>query len=735
MMQIFTALGRRGNSLSAKRLKYATLTCAGACLLFTGATVAGLRPVVSDFNRVRSDANALTITDRTGQPLSISYQTDWNAADNIPLYEIPPLLVQAFVFSEDRKFNVHHGVDWRARISALWQNIRHGQTVRGASTITEQVVRMIHPRPRNLWSKWLEGVEATWLESHTDKNTILEFYLNQIPYAAHRRGVVQAARYYFNRDLDTLDIREMLALAVLARAPSAYDLYRAPQKIDAPLERLAAAMKEAQVLPQSTYADFQSQTLETHAPSLPVEARHFARFARMQNPAGVIRTTLDGGLQARVQDIIDARVKKLGSKNVHNAGALVMDYTTGDILVWVNAGAMDDQTPGGNIDAVLTPRQPGSTLKPFLYATALDHTGWTAATLLNDAPVAEAVGAGLHRFHNYSYTHYGPITVREALGNSLNIPAILTIHAVGVNPFLNILHRLGYDSLDRSASVYDEGLALGNGEVTLYEMVRAYAALANRGVTIPLQSSLDTRHNDMRDAVFTPETSSIIGNILSDPRARMLEFGRDSILNFPVRTAVKTGTSTDYKDAWTIGYNDRYVVGIWMGNLDRTPMKDVTGSTGPALALRAIFQTLNENRETKPLYLSPALIAQDVCIRPRDNNGDCPRRTELFAKAPANDTPEKTNTAAIELVRPTNGLLVAYDPRIPADHQKFRFELAGLKDGENAEWILNGHTLGRSDGPRYLWLVEKGKQALEVKIYSVDGGLVRSLNPVHFLVR
>ena len=175
MMQIFTALGRRGNSLSAKRLKYATLTCAGACLLFTGATVAGLRPVVSDFNRVRSDANALTITDRTGQPLSISYQTDWNAADNIPLYEIPPLLVQAFVFSEDRKFNVHHGVDWRARISALWQNIRHGQTVRGASTITEQVVRMIHPRPRNLWSKWLEGVEATWLESHTDKNTILDY--------------------------------------------------------------------------------------------------------------------------------------------------------------------------------------------------------------------------------------------------------------------------------------------------------------------------------------------------------------------------------------------------------------------------------------------------------------------------------------------------------------------------------------------------------------------------------
>ncbi len=708
-----------------KRLKYGCLVMVAG---FTLATALSLKPINQSFDRIIADSKNIPVSDRFGNPLTITYQSNWNADDVRPLYTMPELLTSAFLYSEDRKFYDHGGVDWKARGAALWQNVRKKETVRGASTITEQVVSMVNPRPRNLWSKWLEGIEATMLEAHTDKASILEFYLNQVPYAANRRGVVQAARYYYNRDLNTLGAREILSLAILARAPSAYDIYKNPERVDAPLQRLALQMHENGKLSQDIYNDLQTATLDPVKPSLPVEARHFVRFVRLNTQQQTMITTLDSTLQTQVQDILDNRLKNLKSKNVTNAGAIVIDHSNGDILAWVVAGARDSKTKAGEIDTVLTPRQPGSTLKPFVYASALEK-GWNAATILNDAPLTEAVGKGLHRFRNYSGVHYGPITVRESLGNSLNIPAVLAIHYVGVDPFLTTLHQLGFNSLDRGAAVYDEGLALGNGEVSLYELARAYSALANRGQ----YKNLHFLMNDVASkgaTIYTPETASIIGNILSDSKARALEFGSDSILNLPVRTAVKTGTSTDYRDAWTIGYNDRYTVGIWMGNLDRTPMKDVTGSTGPALAMRSIFNRLNKDRDTDTLYVSPALFQKDVCTRPVEN---CATRTELFVTEPE-EKPAPVKSAKIELVRPTQGLMMAYDPRVPAGHQKFRFELAGLKTGEEVEWILNGKSLERSSSPRYLWPLEKGKQELAVIIHT-NGQEPRQISPVEFTVR
>jgi len=716
----------------AKRLKIAGLVAGGAVFIFAAATIIALKPVTRSFDSIIAESRSTPVTDRHGLPLSVSYQSPWNTDNIRALYNMPALLVTSFVFSEDRKFYDHGGVDWRARAGALIQNIKRGETVRGASTITEQTVRLINVRPRNLWSKWLEGIEATLLERHASKPAILEFYLNQIPYAAGRRGVEQAARYYFNRDLDTLSSREIMALAILARAPSAYDLYKNPQRLEKPLERLVLQMQGTGTISQEIFSDINLQTLNPTPPSLPVEARHYVRFARLQSSRDVLHTALDSSLQNQVQDILDARIKKLSGKNVTNGGAIVIDHENGDILAWVVAGARSKDTKAGDIDTILTPRQPGSTLKPFLYAAALE-SGWTAASIINDAPVAEAVGSGLHRFRNYSGTYYGPVTLREALGNSLNIPAVLTINYVGVEKFLSDLHRLGFENLDRGSDFYDEGLALGNGEVSLYEMTRAYSTLANRGKTV----ALNTTYNQMPykgTQIYSVETASIIGNILSDPRARALEFGSDSVLNLPVRTAAKTGTSTDYRDAWTLAYNDRYTVGIWMGNLDRTPMKDVTGSTGPALAMRSIFNVLNNNRATKPLYLAPTLVEADICTRPAKADGPCPMRTEYFAKAPAEETPVTAPPRKIELVRPTAGLRMALDPRIPKDHQKFRFELSGLADGEEAEWILNGTSIGRTTSPRYLWPVEKGTQELAVIIHGKDAAAL-PLKTVKFHVR
>ncbi len=204
----------RSLRLSRRRLAYAFLL---STAVFAVVTAVSVHPIVSEFRSLRNNIPAQALLDRNGTPLTITYQGRWNGSDFVPLHEIPPLLKNGFLLSEDSEFYQHHGVDWSSRLAALWQNIKVARVVRGASTITEQTVRMMYPRPRSLWAKWVEGVEATYLETGVGKADILEFYLNQVPYAANRRGVAQAARYYFNRDISTLTPRETLALIVLAR--------------------------------------------------------------------------------------------------------------------------------------------------------------------------------------------------------------------------------------------------------------------------------------------------------------------------------------------------------------------------------------------------------------------------------------------------------------------------------------------------------------------------------------
>lgn len=709
------------------RLKHLAFAGLAACLVLAAATLAGMRDVVPLFEKQRAAAFGAHLTDRFGQPLAITYQAAWNTTESVLIHDIPPLLRAAFVLSEDKRFYDHTGVDWRARGSALLQNIRAGGTVRGASTLTEQVVRLLHPRPRTLWSKWVEGFEALQLERRTDKAKILEFYLNQVPYAANRRGIVQAARYYFNRDLETLTPKEMLALAVLVRAPSGYDLYKYPQKIDAAIGRLADKLQQQGDLSATARAAVAGQVFTLEKPALPVDAAHFISFLRRQSDAGS-QTTLDAVLQTQVQRILDDRVAALQGKNLHNAAALVADHQTGEVLAWVVAGAGDDQTPAGQIDAVTVPRQPGSALKPFLYAAALDK-GWTASTLIEDAPFAEAIGTGLHRFHNYSRVFYGYITLREALGNSLNIPALKTIRYVGVGDYLQKLHQLGFESLARGAAIYDEGLALGNGEVTLLELVTAYAALANGGVYRPLRFSLDGYTDMHQRRVYSDAAASLIGNILSDPHARALEFGNNSVLNLPQQTAAKTGTSTDYRDAWSVGYNDQYVVGIWMGNLDQTPTDGITGGTGPALALRSIFAELNKNRTSTVLRLSPSLVLSDICVPDAHDLSRCYTRSEWFLPdhAPARDVATVVHPEGYEVVKPTDGLQMAIDPRIPMDRQKLAFTLSGLKAGQQVEWILNGQSLGAPEAlSEYLWPLARGRHNLSVKVYEAGATVYRS---------
>lgn len=689
-------------------------------VLFITVTVIGIAPVPTSLANVSNSQFAIQILDRRGEPLAVAQDGGWNVHDVRALHQMPPLLVKAFITSEDKRFFDHSGIDWRARASALWQNTRHGRTVRGASTVTEQVVRMVHPRPRTLWSKWVETFDAYNLERRYSKAEILEFYLNQLPYAANRRGVAQGARHYFNRDISTLTEKETLALVILARAPSGYDLWKDDRRIDAEIFRLAGRL--------NIKANF-TAGFDLQKPKPLINARHAARFIRSRNAAagqGLFYSTIDGVLQQRVQAILDARIEALGRKNLQNAAVLVADHTTGEILAWAVADGA--KTPAREIDAVTVPRQPGSALKPFLYASALDR-GWTAATIIDDTPLSEAVGAGLHRFRNYSNTFYGRVPLREALANSLNIPAVRTVQFVGAGNYLDTLLKLGFVSLEHTADVYDDGLALGVGEVSLLEMVTAYAILANRGQARAL-TLIREESAQGGEAVFTAESASLVAHILSDNHARRLEFGASGVMNFPRQTALKTGTSTDYRDAWAFGFDDRYVAGIWMGNLDRSPTDGVTGASGPMLSLRAVFQELNAGRESRGLWLSPKLVLQDVCIVDAVDDQRCYVRSEYFVDgAPAAPLQKKH----VELVKPTDGLHMALDPRVPAERQKFEFLVSGMQPEQEVEWILNDVKLGRTDG-RYLWPLAKGQHSLQANVVD-KGEIVTSLPAVRYIVK
>ncbi len=320
----------------------------------------------------------------------------------------------------------------------------------------------------------------------------------------------------------------------------------------------------------------------------------------------------------------------------------------------------------------------------------------------------------MHDFHNYSRVFYGKISLREALGNSLNIPALQTIAFVTPTRYLDTLHALGFASLMQPVEFYKEGLALGNGEVTLFEMVQAYSTLANRGVFRPLtplpQSTL-TRKNSR---VYSPEAASLIANILSDPFARRREFGAESVLNLPIQTAVKTGTSTDYHDAWVLGFDAHYTVGVWLGNLDRTPMDGVTGSTGPALVLHSLFAELAGREKPQPLYLSPQLAQQEVCTGYGQTN--CFPRTEYFILGSEPQSKQSAQRSKrLELRRPTQGLKIAYDPRVPASMQAFEFVADGMAAGSQLEWLLNGKTIATTQIGHFLWPLKPGHYSLQVK--------------------
>jgi penicillin-binding protein 1C len=714
-------------------------------LIVAGKTAADLRSLPESPRAVTGLVTRSLIVDRNGQRLTSTYQNQWNLFDQVQLSEVPEFLIQAFVSSEDKSFWQHAGVDWQARVGAFKSLVQTRKLYRGASTISEQVVRLLHPRARTFWSRWLETWEAYKLETQWTKSEILEFYLNQVPYAAQRRGVHQAAQFYFGRDLETLNTAEILSLAVLVRAPGALD----PKSSTS-----AGLLRRVQWLAQSLGLDpakedsliaLQKDGYELAVPhSVTVQAPHFADFVRRSYglwsqqhsvvSSGVIETTLDGPLQNFAQDLLNQSIQSLKVKNVNHGALLVADHQTGEILAW----AVSD---GTKFNTVLVARQPGSALKPFLYSLALSQ-GWTAATIIVDEPLFTSIGRGVHEIRNYSRTHYGPVTLREALGNSLNVPAVKTVQFVKPAAFLSFLKNLSFSTLGRGADFYGDGLALGSSEVSLLELVQAYTLFPNGGRVRPLKY-FKSEPERLGPPLIKLEVASLITDILSDPNARAMEFGAESVLNFGSATAVKTGTATDYRDAWAIGYNARFVVGVWMGDLDRRPTDGNTGARGPALLLRSVFSHLQQRFPEEAFERHPGLLAQEVCKSQGQvllkSDQECFSFTEYFLPGselkPLQRGVQEVIAEKIPVISfPTPNVEIAWDPRIPAASQALELQIQNLSPTDKVRWKVNGEWIAENHKDRLLWPLQRGQHRLSGQVLKADGRALE-LAEVPFIVK
>lgn len=711
------------------------LVLCGVLLSFILVTLSEIKEVPDSFKELFVTYKKQHFLDRNGERLNATYNNRYNSIDQVELYELPNLFKEALLVSEDKNFYAHSGVDYRARLNAIWQNIKALKRVRGASTISEQVVKILHPRKRTLWAKWIEGFEAHSLEKKFSKSEILNFYINQVPYGAKRRGIKQAATYYFDRDLETLSEKEMLALIVIIRSPKWYDPFKNLQKLNARIEELAERLYISKTISLLELKNIQKSKLVVSKPKEMINAKHFISYvsSKLNDNAkskNLVHTTLDINLQGFIQKTLDSKLTALKSKNVHNGGVIVIDHQSNEILAWVSAFAGEKDKKFNSYDPILVRRQPGSTLKPFLYALALQK-GWEASTLIDDAPLTEGVGLGMHSYHNYSNKHYGLITLRQALGNSLNIPAVKTIQFVGIESFLNFLQSFAIASLDKHPNYYGDGIALGNSEVTLYELTRAYSTLARMGKYKDF-STLEGESTLAESTQVLPEkVSSLIADILSDPTARAKEFGMNSILNFTHQTAVKTGTSSDYRDAWTIGFDDKYTVGIWFGNLDYQGMKKVTGSTGPAHVLRTVFSYLSKNREEEALYLSDELVKKRECIKFDVTN--CKDIDEYYLHDSNSSNISKKLENKLKIISPSKNLILAKDPRIPDDLEYYTFEISQVDDVKKIEWYLNDKLIETSKSFKLEWKVQRGVYKLNVRVFTGENG--EMINKVLFSVK
>jgi len=687
--------------------------------------------------------SAISFVDRSGLPLGMILPPDGARASSVALTRISPTFLQAIVATEDARFYQHHGVDPLAAMRALRQLFESGRAQSGASTITMQLARMRYNIPPTWSGKAREAWLAMRIENGSTKAQILEAYANRLPMGGNLYGVESAARAYFGTAAGDLDLAQAALLAAIPNDPVRlnprihWQLLVARQHYV--LQRMLAARYISPAQAKTAFAEELHLTDPVRG-SIAAPQLLFALAARAPTNVAQIQTTLDRPLQRFVEAQLQSVLRALASRNVRQAAAIVLDNASGNVLAYAGSADYFDVQNGGQNDGVQALRQPGSALKPFLYELALEGGDLLPNTILADVPTTYAVSGGqLYAPADYNNAYAGPVRVRVALANSLNVPAVRVLSQVGTERFLERLRELGFSHLNKSAQYYGLGLTLGGGEVSLWELAHAYLTLARHGSAIPLQTMLEPS-TPVPMQVGSSQLWLLVTDMLSDSRARARSFGASSILDLPFKTAVKTGTSSDFRDTWTVGFSSAYTVGVWVGNFNGAPMRHVSGVTGAAPLWNRILLHLHEAREAATFEQPPGFVRLPICAttgwRPDRN---CPAvvseylfPSELARYAHPKPAPlsrdydewlamQKTPASAAGEVRilfphqADTFVLNAAPPEAIrlAPLQAIQFQVRTLAH-EGVTWRLNGRYLAATSGPSLMWALRAGRWRLDV---------------------
>jgi penicillin-binding protein 1C len=599
--------------------------------------IAYLLPLPAALTQVQAQGS-IKIFDRKGQLLYEVLQPLGGKKTFSALQQIPKNFINATLAAEDIHFYEHGGVDLGAVARALFFNVSEGRIVSGASTITQQLLRNLlgYTTQRGYAQKILEMIYAVRISNLYSKDQILELYLNTIYYGNLAYGSEAAALDYFGKHLYDLDLAEATLVVGLPQAPSYYNpllyLDRAKKRQKYVLEQM---VKYGFVDNGSAQAAM-VEPLKLRKNIFEMKAPHFVRYVlnqlgdivdqkKLQAGGLNVYTTLDYDLQLEAENIISQQVKSLSDKHVSNGALLAIEPKTAKVLSWVGSENYYNDQIDGQVDMVSALRQPGSSIKPLMYLLALEK-GSTPATILADVPVEFQTESGPYAPKNYDLDFHGPVRLREALASSFNVPAVQMLNSLGVESFLAFLNKLGIQTLDQNPNFYGLALTLGGGEVRMVDMARAFNVIANYGDLFDLSTieKITDQHGAKIYEWNQPPKNYVLGaygkedayqiiDILKDPHARLKGFGEGSVLEISHDAAVKTGTTRNFRDNWTIGFTPQLLTTVWVGNADASPMQNISGVDGAGPIWHDFMEAALQSAPEEKFVVPPRLHQVEIC--------------------------------------------------------------------------------------------------------------------------
>ncbi len=792
-----------------RRLLVAMAICIGLILAagwgVYGWLLADLPPL-DDLHRY-SGALSSKVYDRYGRLLYEMPPPYGGFHTPVALSEVPEALRQAIVATEDARFYQNPGIDFKAILRSAWWNLRSGHIISGASTITQQLARnlLLSPDERYEQSysrKLREAILAWRITDRYSKDEILELYLNEIYFGNLAYGVEAAAQTYFGKHVRDLDLAECALLAGLPQSPPLYNPF---EHLEAAKERQAVVLRlmvEQGYISQEQARQAKEEKLYFAPTPFEIRAPHFVMYVRslleqelgqetLEEGGLSIYTTLDLDLNETARDLVRYRLARLagchgqrtncppGGHNVRNAALVALDPQTGEILAMLGSPDYFSARIDGAVNGTTALRQPGSSIKPITYAAAFESRRLTPATMMLDVRTSFVTREGTPYVPlNYDLQWHGPVLLREALASSYNLVAVKVLDTIGVEAMTGLARRLGITTFDDPDRL---GLAvtLGGGEVRLLEETAAYAAFANGGYTVRPVAVLRVEDADghllwsqtpgMGNQVLDERVAYLISNILSDNVARIPGFGEESPLKLSRPAAVKTGTTTDFRDNWTVGYTPDLVVGVWVGNADNEPMREISGVSGAAPIWHDFMEAALKGTPVHEFQRPDGLVEVEVCALSGQLPGpDCPHRvTELFLEGtqptqtctlhlpisdfrfPISESGLQVADAAVPMENrkskiqnllmmnlPDAGAVYRLDPALPREAQRIEVEARAGVPLLEVTLLVDGRPLAEFVAPPYkaLWRLEPGRHAFSAEGVTVSGERVTG-DPVWVEVR